>query len=275
LKLSEGSCIEKIRMVQITDPHLFANPDTKIVGLNSEQSCKDVIALVKQQQHDIACLLCTGDISQDASESSYQKFYDHISSFGTESRWIPGNHDVLTTIESVLGINNSYLNKTFSIGNWQVIMLNTCVEGMVHGQLTETELSFLDQALVEHVKEVDQHNVLICLHHNPMPVKAAWLNQHSLQNSDDFFSVLDKYSSVRGVLCGHIHQEIDILRKGVRLMASPSTCVQFHPGNDEFTLDHLNPGYRWLDLLPDGGIETGVERVLDKTYETDFSSGGY
>ena len=58
-------------------------------------------------------------------------------------------------------------------------------------------------------------------------------------------------------------------------MATPSTCIQFHPNNDDFTIDNEKPGYRWLDLMPDGEIKTGVERVVEKSYSIDFESTGY
>ena len=58
-------------------------------------------------------------------------------------------------------------------------------------------------------------------------------------------------------------------------MAAPSTCIQFHPTNDNFTIDNAQPGYRWLNLGADGTIESGVERVSGKSYNIDFSSTGY
>ena len=76
-------------------------------------------------------------------------------------------------------------------------------------------------------------------------------------------------------LFGHIHQEYERRRNSVVYLGSPSTCIQFHPTNNEFALDHCNPGYRWLELFSDGVIKTGVKRVNDKLYQVDFSSIGY
>jgi Icc protein len=41
-------------------------------------------------------------------------------------------------------------------------------------------------------------------------------------------------------------------------MASPATCAQFVPNSDDFALDDRPPGYRLLDLMPDGSIATEV-----------------
>ena len=81
---------------------------------------------------------------------------------------------------------------------------------------------------------------------------------------------------MRGVLWGHIHQEVDQLRNNVRLLASPSTCVQFAPNNKDFKLDRLSPGYRWLQLHADGRVETALERVTAVEFDINFDhTDGY
>ncbi|HEX7764018.1 MAG TPA: 3',5'-cyclic-AMP phosphodiesterase, partial [Cellvibrio sp.] len=64
-------------------------------------------------------------------------------------------------------------------------------------------------------------------------------------------------------------------RKGVSLLATPSTCVQFKPKCDNFTVDTQMPGYRWFDLRADGQFDTGVARVTNKQYVIDYRSAGY
>jgi 3',5'-cyclic-AMP phosphodiesterase len=57
---------------------------------------------------------------------------------------------------------------------------------------------------------------------------------------------------------GDVHQESDNLRNGVRYLTTPSTCFQFLPRVDNFGVDVRPPGFRWLDLMPDGSIESEV-----------------
>ncbi|MNG26033.1 3',5'-cyclic adenosine monophosphate phosphodiesterase CpdA [compost metagenome] len=61
----------------------------------------------------------------------------------------------------------------------------------------------------------------------------------------------------------------------MRLLASPSTCVQFAPGSEDFCVGNEAPGYRWLRLMRDGRVETGVSRVTGITFEVDYSVKGY
>ena len=76
-------------------------------------------------------------------------------------------------------------------------------------------------------------------------------------------------------LCGHIHQELDLDWNGRRLMATPSTCVQFKPHCAGFTLDTVAPGWRWLNLHPDGSLTTEVCRLEGAQFRPDTASEGY
>lgn len=264
---------QTFRLVQITDSHLFADPSTIFDGINTFETLRDVVALVATQQDRIDCLLCTGDISQDSSIQAYKNFYGAVSGFSAPQLWIPGNHDIRAKMQEALGQDNDCLKRSMQLGNWRIVMLDSSVEGKVYGTLAEKELAALELELAG--SDRDGAFVLVCVHHNCLPVEAAWLQQHSLTNSDELFAVLDRYSHVKGIVYGHIHQEFESFRKGVAVFASPSTCIQFHPTNDDFTIDNANPGYRWLELGPQGQISSGVNRVEGKTYAIDFSSTGY
>ena len=61
----------------------------------------------------------------------------------------------------------------------------------------------------------------------------------------------------------------------MRLIASPSTCIQFEPGSDDFKVGEQAPGYRWLRLVAGWRLETGVERVTGFDFQVDYGSNGY
>ena len=262
-----------LRLVQITDSHLFENPSTTLVGLNCEESFNEVIKLVKEQQSDLDAILCTGDLVQDASKVGYQRFHAAIGKFGKPQLWIAGNHDELESMKSALGAESPCLEKSQTLKNWQIIMLNTSVPGKIHGFLEQEELTKLEALLKE--SEKSGNYSIICIHHNPIPVNAEWLQSHCLKNADELFEIIDRYTHVKALIYGHVHQEVEWQHEGVKVLAAPSTCIQFHPDNDHFTLDEKNPGYRWLHLYEDGSIQTAVERVTARTFNVDMNSSGY
>jgi len=101
-------------------------------------------------------------------------------------------------------------------------------------------------------------HVLLCLHHQPIAMRSDWLDQVGLSDAEEFMAVVREHSNIRGVLWGHVHQSLDSFVHGVRFMASPATCAQFLPGSRDFALDSRPPGYRVLELMPDGAIQTEV-----------------
>ena len=96
-----------------------------------------------------------------------------------------------------------------------------------------------------------------------------------LQNQDDFWQVIDRFPQVKTVLWGHVHQEYDTFRNGVRLLATPSTCIQFTAGSVKFSVEEKSPGYRWFELMPNGEFSTEVRRTEHFEFELDMNSTGY
>jgi 3',5'-cyclic-AMP phosphodiesterase len=263
--------LPNIRFVQVTDSHLYADPNGVLVGMNCEEGLQDVLAMIDKDEPALAAVLCTGDISQDYSKESYLRFYQLIGRLNAPQYWIPGNHDELSVMQEAIGSSNPCFKKSFAVTGWRIIMLNSHVAGAVSGTLPIAELQFLEQQL----SAADHAHVLICLHHNCLPVDAAWLQQHALTNPQDLFAIVDRFKQVKAVLFGHIHQEYQRSRNGVGYFGSPSTCIQFHPSKADFALDDLNPGYRWLELCSNGEVLTGVKRVANKRYPVDFFGVGY
>ena len=269
--MDDPNCHTPVQVVQITDPHLGEAPGSPLLGLNTDDSFLQVSALASEQRKSVDWLLATGDISNDGSVASYQRFRQLSSNLAKQVRWLPGNHDDLLAMAEATEDGNE-LDKVIKLDHWHIVMLNSAVPGQVGGALAESELLFLRAAL----EQAKGKHVLVCMHHHPIKSGCAWLDQQQVANADDFFAVLDDFDHVRAVLWGHIHQHIDTERNGVRLLATPSSCVQFAANSEDFKLDRQAPGYRWLELYANGHLETGVCRLESADLGIDYDSAqGY
>ncbi|WP_369988372.1 3',5'-cyclic-AMP phosphodiesterase [Pseudomonas xanthosomatis] len=257
-----------VHVVQLTDAHLYADPAGSLLGLKTRDSLAHVIGQVRREQPRIDLLLCTGDLSQDASVASYEAFRDLTSVFDAPARWLPGNHDEAQVMAAVAP---ELVQAVTDIGAWRIVMLDSAVLGSTFGLLAEGQLQVLDEALAT----AGERHCLLCCHHQPVDIGCAWMAPIGLRNADALLARVRSYPQVKAVLWGHVHQHWDQLRDGVRYLATPSTCIQFAPGSADFKVSEEPPGYRWLRLHDDGRLETGVERALDYVVKLDFDSPGY
>jgi Icc protein len=261
-----------VRALQLTDTHLCRNAGGTLLGMDTDHSLRAVIELVKRERPAVDLLLATGDLSDGGAETAYQRLQGYLAEFDCDSFWLPGNHDERAAMEAVTA-GSDCLSREIRVAGWQLLMLDSQVPGEVGGRLGEDELGFLESALVA-AKSEGLHS-LVCLHHHPVEVGCEWLDEQIVTDADAFFALLERFPGAKAVLWGHVHQQIDRCFQGLRLMASPSTCVQFAPGSAGFKADDLPPGYRWLELRPDGEIDSGISRVWDVDFTVDLESGGY
>ena len=259
-----------VLLVQLSDSHLFAEANGKLLGMDTQDSLQRVIDLVLQEQPQIDLMLASGDLSQDGSEASYSRFRQLTAVIPAPARWFPGNHDEIPAMHSASAGSN-LLEPVVDLGNWRIILLDSSIPGAVPGYLADSQLELLERALAE----APERHHLICLHHHPVSIGCAWMEPIGVRNPEALFAVLARHSQVRALLWGHVHQEFDTQRGDLRLLASPSTCVQFAPGSEDFQVDSSAPGYRWLRLHHDGRLETGVSRVTGIQFEVDYSVKGY
>ena len=263
---------ETVQLVQLTDTHLCRLRGGTLLGMDTDHSLQAVINLVQKERPVIDLLLGTGDLSDGGVGSAYERLQDYFDQLTPVNYWLPGNHDDRAAMEAVAAIP-ARLCKEIRLPRWQILLLDSQIVGHVGGRLGEAELMLLERSLAAAQKE--GRHTLVCLHHQPVAIGSAWLDQQRVADADAFFKVLDRYTGIKAVLWGHVHQEIDRIRNGVRLLASPSTCVQFAPGSERFKVDDQPPGYRWLELHSDGRFDTGVSRVWDTHFTVDLDSGGY
>jgi Icc protein len=259
-----------LKILQITDTHLYEDTASTLLGMNTQLALDEVLKLANEcGQVDL--ILTTGDLVHDASEKGYKRFQSIMEAAGVPVYCLPGNHDIPQAMKQYL-VNSAvrYIPSARHAG-WLFIFLDSTVAGSEGGHLAEAELELLESTL----KENPDLHALVCLHHHPVPMNSGWMDTMLIDNPEPFFKIIDSHMNVQGILWGHVHQEFDKERMGVRLMASPSTCIQFTPEKDDFGVDNEPPGCRWLALLPSGEIRTCVTRLASMPAGLDVHSAGY
>ncbi len=247
-----------LTVLQITDTHLSANPEARLRGIDTARTLAAVLDHAQGGPHwPPDAIVATGDIVHDDGRAAYEQFRSMLGGFDVPVLCVPGNHDDPEVTVEVLDAEPFTVGGDVRIGGWSFVLLDTTIAGKEGGRFGERRLLSLDATLR---KEAGRH-VMICMHHHPIPMGSAWLDGGRVEDGDEFFEVVDAHANVRCVVWGHVHQASDRLRGQIRLLSTPSTCMQFRPNRAFFALDDRPPGMRWFRLDPDGGIDTAVEWV--------------
>lgn len=242
-----------MRLIQITDPHLHADPAARSrTGIPFAQ-LQAVVAAVIIERPD--AVVVTGDISQDESAAAYGAAARLFDTLPCPWHWLPGNHD-----QRELMAAERPLTDAVELGGWRLLLLDTQVPGAPHGALGADKLAALAAQL-----EGDDRPTLIAMHHPPVAVGADWMDAIGLKDRDAFWQVLAAFPQVRTVLFGHAHQafscRIDSGAARVDVYGCPASADQFLPEAEHFAVDvDASPGYRVLTLTA-AGMETRVVRV--------------
>jgi Icc protein len=240
-----------MRLIQLTDTHVSAKSDSRLYGADWRTGLAAVLAQIRTSEEPVDGLLLTGDLAHDEGEAAYRVLAGLLEPATWPLYYLPGNHD---TPEAMHLVGPQASPPPDS--RWQIRLLDSRIAGETGGRLGEEQIAALDTELT-----ADPRHALVCVHHQPVPVGSAWLDRIGLADGDELLAMLARHENVRGLVWGHVHQAFDAERSGVRLMATPSTCIQFLPGSADFAVDTRPPGYRVLELWPDGRIETEVRWV--------------
>lgn len=246
-----------MKIIQITDLHLFAERSGQARGVITWDSFEAVLADVESRHADLDLLVITGDIADDEQHDTYVLLRERLAAHISRTRLLPGNHDNCASLRTVFpehyAAGTDTLDFVTHLNGWRIVGLDTQLPGEVSGEITPAQVDWLSLQLAS-----GPAPTLLFLHHPPADIGVAWLDKLKL-NPNPAFETLLLGQRVDALFAGHVHQANAATYAGVSLHTTPSTCVQFGSG-DEKAYTPAGWGYRVLHL--DGErLHTEVQRV--------------
>jgi 3',5'-cyclic-AMP phosphodiesterase len=243
-----------IEILHITDPHILKQAGETLYGADTASSLERVLQQATAHGQDYDLCLITGDLVQQPTESAYTTLLSILDRYWLDFSCLPGNHDDPALMCIILNTAKVNCKKQHFLGNWQIVCLNSSAPNDDGGLLARTELEFLERCL----RENPGLFTLVAVHHHCLPTGSRWMDTMLIDNAGEFLGLLGRYPQVKGVINGHIHQQMDVKINGLRILSTPSTCFQFVPHSPNFKLDRQIPAYRRLTLYPEGTMDTEV-----------------
>ena len=254
---------DALKVLQVTDTHLYPDMNGKLQGVNTFESFQSVIKhAVEDTIPDL--LIATGDLAQEPDSVTYNIFLEVVrKEYQGPLICTPGNHDLSVPFEQILP------TKLMSLSGWYFVPLDSHVDNHVEGHVSQIQLVNL-QKVLEHKCPGP---TIVLGHHPDVRIQSEWLDQHRMQEGDQLMNLMNSSGNVKAYICGHVHQRHESEIGSLLFLTAPSTCFQFEPASNRFAVAEDGPGYRWLELSPDGSIKTEVVYVPHSEPALELESG--
>lgn len=252
--------VKKPYVIQISDTHLFEDPNGRLWGVAPEQHLDRVIDLLCASAPDPELVLVTGDCSADGSEASYHRLGEKLARLKAPAYYLPGNHDDARLMADMLmarELDKEKLCFTIDALGWRIVMLDSSVRGEDAGCIGNAQREWLRITLAG----APSIPAIVAVHHNPLPVGSEWLDTMTISDGAALLAILDTAPQVKTVLFGHVHQEFEEYRDGTLYASVPSTFFQFKPRSKEFGRDDTRGAGARLIRLAGEKLQTAVLRV--------------
>ncbi len=245
----------------MSDIHLVSGRKT-IIGLDPIEKLKKALKHAIETQKDISQIVFTGDLAHDGTLEEYLILKEILQNVKVPITFMMGNHDnrkaFCLAFPSIQLDSCGFLQTALTYENHTLLFLDTLEVSNIpehkhNGFLCEKRLSWLERELVK----AGKRKVILFMHHPAFSVGFKAMDKTQLGNSEQFFSLLDRYNSVIHIICGHIHRTISGNCNGYGFSMFKSTCHQmpmmFESENVKLSTNEP-PAYGILCLVDNGVV---------------------
>lgn len=256
-----------VRLLQLTDLHVFAEPGVRLKGIPTRETLHDVVEFIRSNEAPFDHVIVTGDHTHDERPESYQAVADVLSCWRDRLHVVPGNHDDRAVLREVFGdmvpgSGTELINFRIVANGWLLVGLDTHVPGQVPGLIDQAQVDWLRQC----ADQSDAASIAVFLHHPPVDVGSVWMDAIGLEGRELLQASLRDLPQIRLLCCGHVHHEFMATCGNAMICTTPSTGVQFDPSGSSATFAADAPGYRVVEF--DGpSFSTHVVRLPDVKYK--------
>lgn len=218
-----------LKIIHISDPHIMADPMKQLQGVKTTDTLRRVVKAIQEESADL--ILCTGDISEDGSIESYERFKSLIQPLKMPLKLLHGNHDHFQNLSTVLKSHYVDNMMPFPDINCTFVYMDTVVPGEIHGWVSDAELTRVSKLC----ENLTSQKIYLLSHHPLVKTGTGLIDQYMTQNSAE---VLQKLSMIDYHLFGHVHHQYDLHVGQTRFIAAPSTAMQFKKHLDHLEVEH-------------------------------------
>jgi len=128
-----------LRVLHLTDPHLFAATDGSLRGTVTFASLSAVLEHYRASDWQADIAVVTGDLIQDDSAGAYENFRQLLAELALPVYCVPGNHDVRSLMQEALREPQFHYCGSLERDDWLIVGIDSCVSERAGGEISAEE----------------------------------------------------------------------------------------------------------------------------------------
>jgi Icc protein len=239
-----------MRIAFITDLHIGAE-DEKPQGVDVRQNFLDALAFLSEIKPN--GLVIGGDLCYErGDERVYRWVKQQLDKLPYPYYVIPGNHDDSTMLAEAFNLthnlHNGEIYSALPLEGRPVLFLDTA-----RGTLSPAQWTWLR----DYMMALRDNNLLIFMHHPPVPADVVYMDTHyPFRQPDEFANLVRDLPCHVTVVCGHYHVEKVVQRGNLLTLVTPSTFVQMKHDPMDMVVDNYRIAIREINLTTHGTNST-------------------
>lgn len=252
------------RVLQLSDPHLVPEGELAYGVVDTGAYLKhavDSLAALLGRIGQVDYIVVSGDVAESGREAEYRRFAALMAGLPLPLAVVPGNHDDRETMRRTLSAlpdmpRHGQINWRIPLERFDVIGLDTLVQGKPHGELTDDTLAFAETALTASAGKP----LLVVMHHPPFEAGIFHMDRQRLMNGDRLLDMIAGYPGHVTVSCGHVHRFMvrSAGQQLVMIAPAPSHAVTLDHRGDAIPEFHLEPPGALLHEWRGEGASAGL-----------------
>ena len=211
-------------IAQISDTHISIAGQRAYGIAPMAENLARCIEHINQQVPRPDVVLVTGDISYEGRIKELEHAERLFDKLHMPYFIIAGNHDDRDKLLTVFSAPScpvaagSFIQYVIDQYDIRLIALDSIVPGESGGQICKERASWLDMKLAE---DVDKPTLLF-MHHPPIKCGVIETDIDGFDGSQRLGDVVEKYTNIEAILCGHIHTPAHTRWRGTVVSTAPS-----------------------------------------------------
>jgi 3',5'-cyclic-AMP phosphodiesterase len=211
-----------VLIAQISDLHIKAPGALAYGRVDTARALERCVAALNEFAPKPDFVVISGDLADTPTAEEYAHLKRLLTPLKIPFVGIPGNHDQRDMMRAAFPQNYAFasgaLNQRIEIGGLDLVLLDSSVSGMPHGELDAPTLQWLEATLAA----ATDRPALLFLHHPPFEAGIGHMDRQNLQNAGDLAGVVKRHPRVRLIATGHVHRATLAMFAGVPTTICPA-----------------------------------------------------